>query len=111
MRRKVSLGRDYKFVETVDNAKYDGIERAVVIAHDAHLRILLDIFGRTMGYRVNTQYIDHDEKTLETKYTELQTKYTELQMNYAINNKVYELRTPPLVPMIELAWTKLAQAI
>ncbi len=103
LKSEISLGREKTFCRSIDNARYDpGIEIAYVITHPSHASRVLDYSKNVQDYRVDDHLLV--KSLMDATYRK---EEDELQLRYADEKEVFNMETPPLVPMLVKAWTEM----
>ena len=100
LKRRLSFMREAVFAEVVDKIRYESAGRVVFIAHPSHLASCGSYFERTQGYDVKIQNID-DELTKR-----LGEEEDKLQMRFAEEKRILDMKNPPFVPAVALAWNE-----
>jgi hypothetical protein len=104
LKREISFGREELFCKEVDEKKYSGVERAVVVTHPAHIDRCASYFRGTQCYEVFVYPVD---PALAERLSREEEK---LQLEYARRNNITYNPEPPLVPVVSLAWKELSEA-
>lgn len=102
LKRRISFEREEAFCKRIDNMKYDeSVQHAVVVTHPAHIDRCASYLANTQNYQVQIAELDSE---LKKKMSRLETL---IQIKFADENQVLSKDSPPLVPMVELAWGEL----
>jgi hypothetical protein len=99
LKRILSFDREHYFCSLVDDTKYEAeVDTVVVITHPFHIDRCVSYFRDTQNYNVEIAKID------DKLAKQFSKEEDELQLRYAEEKKVLEMVTPPLVPIVSLAW-------